>query len=56
MFEKLFGRFFKKKGGKAEKEKAPGPSEEAVNEAVGAENSALYEEAPENSPGHRTSA
>ena len=49
MFEKLFGRFFKKKGGKVAKKKAPAPSGEAVDEAVGAEKSALYEEAPENS-------
>ena len=48
MFEKLFGRFFKKKGGKAEKKNAPAPSKEAVNESVGAETSALNEEAPEN--------
>ena len=49
MFEKLFGRFFKKKGGKAAKKKAPAPSKESVNEPVGAESSASYEEAPENS-------
>ena len=49
MFEKLFGRFFKKKGGKAAKKKAPAPSKETVNESVGAEQSALYEEASENS-------
>ena len=41
MFEKLFGRFFKKKEGKAAKKKAPAPSKEAVNESVGAEISAL---------------
>jgi len=49
MFEKLFGRFFKKKGGKAAKKKEPAPSKEAVNESVGTETSALNEEAPENS-------
>ena len=49
MFEKLFGRFFKKKGGKAVKKKAPAPSKETVNESVGTEKSALREEAPENS-------
>ena len=49
MFEKLFGRFFKKKGGKAAKKKAPAPSKETVNESVVAEQSALYEEASENS-------
>ncbi len=48
MFEKLFGRFFKKKEGKAAKKKAPASSKEAVNESVGAETSALNEEAPEN--------
>ena len=48
MFEKLFGRFFKKKGGKAAKKKAPAPSEETVNESVGTEKSALNEEASEN--------
>ena len=50
MFEKLFGRFFKKKGDKAAKKKAPAPAKkEAVNESVGMEKSALNEEAPENS-------
>ena len=49
MFEKLFGRFFKKKGGKAAKKKAPAPSKETVNESVGNEQSASYEEASENS-------
>ena len=50
MFEKLFGRFFKKKGDKAAKKKAPAPAKkEAVNESVGTEKSALNEEAPENS-------
>ncbi len=49
MFEKLFGRFFKKKGGKAAKKKAPAPSRETVNESVGNQKSALNEEAPENS-------
>lgn len=49
MFEKLFGRFFKKKGDKAAKEKAPAASGESVNESIGAETSALKEEAPENS-------
>ena len=49
MFEKLFGRFFKKKGDKVVKKKAPAPPKEAVNESVGAEKSALYEEALENS-------
>ena len=49
MFEKLFGRFFKKKGGKAAKKKAPAPSKEMVDESVGTEKSALNEEAPENS-------
>ena len=49
MFEKLFGRFFKKKGGKAVKKKAPAPSKEVVDESVGTEKSALNEEAPENS-------
>ena len=48
MFEKFFGRFFKKKGGKAAKKKAPAPSEETVNESVGTEKSALNEEASEN--------
>ena len=49
MFEKLFGRFFKKKGDKAAKKKAPAPDKkEAVNESVGMEKSALNEEAPEN--------
>ena len=49
MFEKLFGRFFKKKGDKAAKKKAPAPAEkEAVNESLGVEKSALNEEAPEN--------
>ncbi len=49
MFEKLFGRFFKKKEDKAAKKKAPAPSKDAVNEAVGAENSAVNEDLPENS-------
>ena len=49
MFEKLFGRFFKKKGGKAAKKKASAPSKETVNESVGTEKSALSVEAPENS-------
>ena len=50
MFEKLFGRFFKKKGDKAAKKKAPTPAKkEAVNESVSTEKSALNEEAPENS-------
>ncbi len=50
MFEKLFGRFFKKKGDKAAKKKVPAPAKkEAVNESVGMEKSALNEEAPENS-------
>ena len=50
MFEKLFGRFFKKKGDKAAKKKVPAPAKkEAVNESVGTEKSALNEEAPENS-------
>ena len=50
MFEKLFGRFFKKKGDKAAKKKAPAPAKkEAANESVGIEKSALNEEAPENS-------
>ena len=49
MFEKLFGRFFKKKGGKAAKKKAPAPSKEIINESVGTQKSALNEEAPENS-------
>ena len=49
MFEKLFGRFFKKKGDKAAKKKVPAPAKkEAVNESVGMEKSALNEEAPEN--------
>ena len=49
MFEKLFGRFFKKKGDKAAKKKAPTPAKkEAVNESVSTEKSALNEEAPEN--------
>ena len=49
MFEKLFGRFFKKKGDKAAKKKVPAPAKkEAVNESVGTEKSALNEEAPEN--------
>ena len=48
MFEKLFGRFFKKKGDKAAKKKAPAPvKKEAVNESVGPEKSASNEEAPE---------
>ena len=46
MFEKLFGRFFKKKGGKAEKKKVPAPAKkEAVEESVGTEKSAQNEEA-----------
>ena len=49
MFEKLFGRFFKKKGVKAAKKKAPAPSKEIINESVGTQKSALNEEAPENS-------
>ena len=50
MFEKLFGRFFKKKGDKAAKKKAPAAAKkEAANESVGIEKSALNEEAPENS-------
>ena len=50
MFEKLFGRFFKKKGDKAAKKKAPAPAKkEVANESVGIEKSALNEEAPENS-------
>ena len=50
MFEKLFGRFFKKKGDKAAKKKASAPAKkEAVNESVGTEKSALNEEASENS-------
>ena len=50
MFEKLFGRFFKKKGDKAAKKKAPAPAKkEAVNESVGTEKSALNEEAQQNS-------
>ena len=49
MFEKLFGRFFKKKGSKAEKKKVPAPAKkEAVEESVGTEKSAQNEEAPEN--------
>ena len=48
MFEKLFGRFFKKKGDKAAKKKVPAPAKkEAVNESVGTEKSAQNEEAPE---------
>jgi len=49
MFEKLFGRFFKKKADKGAKEKAPAASGESVNESIGDETSALKEEAPENS-------
>ena len=50
MFEKLFGRFFKKKGDKAAKKKAPAPAKkEAVNGSVGTEKSALNEEAQQNS-------
>ena len=50
MFEKLFGRFFKKKGDKAAKKKAPtSAKKEAVNESVSAEESALNGEASENS-------
>ena len=50
MFEKLFGRFFKKKGDKAAKKKAPAPAKkEVVNESVGTEKSAINEEAPQNS-------
>ena len=50
MFEKLFGRFFKKKGGKAEKKKVPAPAKkEAVEESVGTEKSAQNEEASANS-------
>ena len=50
MFEKLFGRFFKKKGDKAAKKKAPTPAKkEAVNESVSTEKSAPNEETPENS-------
>ena len=49
MFEKLFGRFYKKKGAKAAEKKAPVPSKETVNESVSAETSALNEVAPENS-------
>ena len=41
MFEKLFGRFFKKKGGKAAKKKAPAPSKETVNESVAIEKLSL---------------
>ena len=49
MFEKLFGRFLKKKGGKAEKKKVPAPAKkEAVEESVGTEKSAQNKEAPEN--------
>ena len=49
MFEKLFGRFFKKKGGKAEKKKVPAPAKkESVEESVGTEKSAQNEEAPQN--------
>ena len=49
MFEKLFGRFFKKKGSEAEKKKVPAPAKkEAVEESVGTEKSAQNEEAPEN--------
>ena len=49
MFEKLFGRFFKKKGSKAEKKKVPAPAKkEAVEESVGTEKSAQNKEAPEN--------
>ena len=49
MFEKLFGRFLKKKGGKAEKKKVPAPAKkEAVEESVGTEKSAQNEEALEN--------
>ena len=32
MFEKLFGRFLKKKGDKAAKKKVPAPSKETGNE------------------------
>ena len=49
MFEKLLGRFFQKKGDKVAKKKVHAPPIEAVNESVGAEKSALYEEALENS-------
>ena len=49
MFEKLFGRFFKKKGDKAAKKKVAPASGDVVNESIGAETSALKEEAPENS-------
>ena len=49
MFEKLFGRFFKKKGAKAAEKKAPATSKEAVKESAGVETSALNEKAPENS-------
>ena len=49
MFEKLFGRFFKKKEVKAAKKKAPAPAKkEAVEESVGTEKSTQNEEAPEN--------
>ena len=50
MFEKLFGRFFKKKGDKAAKKKMPAPAKkEAIKESVGTEKNALNGEAPENS-------
>ena len=49
MFEKLFGRFFKKKGGKAAEKEAPAPAKETVNGSVSTETSALKEEAPKNS-------
>ena len=50
MFEKLFGRFFKKKGGKVAKKKASAPSGEAVNEPVGAEKSALSGSSGQSAP------
>ena len=49
MFEKLFGRFLKKKGDKAGKKKVPAPSKETGNENVGTETTALKQEAPEKS-------
>ena len=49
MFEKLFGRFLKKKGDKAAKKKVPAPSKETGNENVGTETTALKQEAPEKS-------